>query len=78
MIFDKDVPIPSPGKKNHQTSFAQKKYHFEEMVTGDSIFFTGAATLGPEYQAAKMTGKRKGMKFTGRNVDGGLRIWRTE
>lgn len=78
MIIEKDVPIPEKGKSNAQSSFAQRKYPFDLMVKGDSVFYPGSSTLGPEYQAAKSTQRRSGGEFIGRNVDGGLRIWRTE
>lgn len=78
MIIEKNVPMPAPGKRTDKHPFAERKYTFNEMEVGDSAFFAGSSTLGAEYQSAKLLGKRHGKKFAGRNVEGGLRIWRTE
>ena len=54
------------------------KYPFSKMEVGDSVFVEGAVMCGKEYQAASKVGAYKGWKFSGRTVDGGLRIWRVE
>lgn len=52
-------------------------YPFAEMAIGDSEFFPDQNTWkGRAYDAAKKAGKRQGKKFEGRNVEGGVRIWR--
>lgn len=56
------------------------KYPFLKMAVGDSLFFEGEK-IGPEckpYIAASVFGRNNGMKFAGRTVDGGVRIWRVE
>jgi hypothetical protein len=69
MIVEKNVDIPTN---------ANKSYPFNKMEVGDSIFIAGEKTCrGKCYIAAKAYGKYHGIKFTGRSVDGGVRIWRT-
>jgi hypothetical protein len=56
------------------------KYPFGEMAVGDSLFFDGEK-IGPQckpYAAANAYAYKNGVKFAGRTVDGGVRIWRVE
>ena len=65
-----ETKIPMPATRS--------RYPFKEMKVGESVFFPNAATGGKEYIAANMIGRNHGKKFSGRAVDGGLRIWRVE
>ena len=51
-----------------------------KMEIGDSIFDKGAKSTSCKesklYASAQQAGIRNGMKFSGRKVDGGVRIWR--
>lgn len=73
VTIEKDVPIPPVQKHS-----GRSKYRFNEMQVGDSIFIKGADLNSSPYQLARAYGRRFGQKFTGRNVEGGLRIWRIE
>ncbi len=71
MKIEKDIPIPKGegrGRKPH--------YPFGCMEVGDSVFFEGKNTGSKEYVAANALGAYHGKKFSGRTVDGGLRVWR--
>ena len=73
-MIEKNVPIPTGFTGN-------KKYPFADMVVGDSVFFKGKSTYDAPATAARQhafKNKRAGVKFLCRNVDGGLRIWRTQ
>lgn len=65
---DSDVPMVK-GKE---------AYNFGRMAVGDSIFFEGANTTSKQMVAARIYGRYHGWKFSGRTIDGGLRIWRVE
>lgn len=55
------------------------KYPFTRMEVGESVFIAGETTKpGGAYTAAQVMGLSKGWKFTGRKVEGGIRIWRVE
>jgi hypothetical protein len=71
MIIEKALPIP--GRKH-----GSPKYPFLEMEVGDSIFFKGQNSESTAAFAARKWSQRHEQKFSCRNVDGGLRIWRTE
>lgn len=64
--------------KPRSSAGAPRKYPFADMGVGDSIFFHGEriGTSCKPYLAAQQIGLRAGMKFSGRTVDGGVRIWR--
>lgn len=51
------------------------KYPFKDMSAGDSVFFEGENTSSKAYFAAAACARNNNKKFTGRAVDGGLRIW---
>jgi len=70
MKIDKHVPIPNGAGRG------KKIYPYAEMEIGDSVFFEGKNTGSKECTAAHVYGGKYGKKFSGRTVDGGLRIWR--
>ena len=72
MKIEKNIEAPK------KTAGRPAKYPFADMDVGDSVFIHGGHINGKEYVAASQTGLRKGWKFSGRSVDGGLRIWRVE
>ena len=65
---DKGIEIPQPTGR-------QKRYPFRLMAVGDSFFSDSKASPMP---LASKFGKKHGVKFTSRRVDGGWRIWRIE
>jgi len=72
MKIEKEIEAP----KKHPNA----KYPFNAMDVGDSIFFEGEK-LSPwckPYVAAQSWGRKHGVKFQGRTVEGGMRIWRIE
>lgn len=71
-----DSLIPIPG--NIKNNFQRDNYNFGRMKVGDSMFFAGCNTKSKQIAAARLYGRYHGWKFTGRTVDGGLRIWRVE
>ena len=68
----KPVESGVPMEQNRET------YNFGRMAVGDSIFFNGANTTSKQMTAARIYGRYHGWKFSGRSIDGGLRIWRVE
>ena len=72
MKIEKNTPIPASSKGR------PRKYPFAEMQPGDSVFFDGEKVGSNPYVAAQMVGRKKNWKFSGRTIDGGLRIWRVE
>lgn len=72
MKIEKGVPIPEKGNKD-------SKYPFNEMEVGDSVIVA-------EYSIENMrkinsilyyyTSKNKGKKFTQRQEDKNIRVWR--
>lgn len=72
-MIEQNVPMPEVKREGRKT-----KYPFSKMEVGDSCFFPGATPKGKESHAAHSYGYYNGMKFSGRTMDGGLRIWRTE
>jgi len=67
--IEKGIPVPeTPGRG---------LYPFADMDVGDSFFVGGEVSARSKaVSAASWFGKRNGLKFSCRNVDGGLRIWR--
>lgn len=65
------IPIPRKASSGRRA-----KYPFADMKPGDSIFLPGkkvnalGSILTPH--------RRKGLKFTTRSVDGGVRVWRVK
>lgn len=74
MKIEKGVEIPVINKNGGRPAI----YPFKQMLPGDSVLFLGEKTGGKVYLAAMSHGKRHGQVFSGRSVDGGLRIWRIE
>ena len=77
MKIEKNIPIPD----RDMSGLGRKtKYPFLDMEVGDSIFDDSADKIGKSkaYPAANTWGKRRGIKFAARQVDGGVRIWRVE
>lgn len=71
MQIEKNIPMPL------QVRGAPRKYPFYDMDVGDSVFFPSvSSTASNEYRAAINAGRNHGMRFSARNIDGGLRIWR--
>jgi len=70
MEIETGVPVPRQRRIT--------KYPFGYMQVGESCFFPGQSTTDRAYRAAKTMGQRRGWVFTGRRVDGGIRIWRVE
>ena len=56
------------------------KYPFKELAVGDSFFVPDADGLSGRrmHSTAYNYGKRYGMKFVARRVEGGMRVWRQE
>ena len=54
------------------------KYPWREMEVGDSVLFKYDFVNGTtkEQMSSYAYGKQSGKKFSGRKVDGGMRIWR--
>ena len=74
MKIEKAIDMPSRGRGR------PNKYPFPEMNVGDSLFFEGeTSTLKCRpYIAAQLWGRLNNAKFSGRTVDGGVRIWRVK
>jgi len=75
MKIEKNIPM-----ERDQAGGAGRppKYPFANMEIGDSIFVEGAKIPCKEYIAAQQFASRHGWKFSGRRIDGGVRIWRIE
>lgn len=73
MKIEKNIPLPTSRTRGRPA-----KYPFKDMVVGDSVFFPGESTTPGNnvYVAAQMHARMNGKKFSGRTMDGGLRIWR--
>ena len=70
--IEKKLPIP---KANHTGA---KKYPWREMAVGDSFFVpTPVKTATMRGQASMWGIKLKG-RFTVRDVEGGVRVWRVK
>jgi hypothetical protein len=69
--IEKNIPIP--GIRGGALT---RKYPFNEMEVGDSIFVEKRKGLYNPGNAAGNYGKTHGMKFSVRKVEGGFRIWR--
>ena len=56
------------------------KYPFKDLAVGDSFFVPDADGLSGRrmHSTAYNYGKRYGMKFVARRVEGGMRVWRQE
>lgn len=56
------------------------KYPFRELAVGDSFFVPDEDIANNKrmHSTAYNYGKRYGMKFVARRVEGGMRVWRQE
>lgn len=72
MQIEKNIPIPEIEGRGRP-----REYPFYDMEVGDSVFFDGETLPCKQYVAAKIAGSKTGKTFSGRTVDGGVRIWRT-
>lgn len=75
MKIDKNVPMPKAK--------AKLKYPFNEMQVGDSFEVPCTEEERKSLQiklasSSGMYGRKHGAKFTTRQSDNGIRIWRTE
>ena len=68
--IEKNVPIPPPRA-------AHRKYNFDQMEVGDSIFVTGKSPNTVQ-TSARGFGERHKMRFTVRKLATGIRVWRIE
>ena len=67
--IEKGIPVPETRGRG--------LYPFADMGVGDSFFVGGEVSARSNALTAALNfGKRNGLKFSSRNVDGGLRIWR--
>lgn len=64
--IDKNVPIPKDSRGG------KLKYPFDKMAIGDSFFSLSKSARG----AATIYGRRHEMKFSSREENNGVRIWR--
>lgn len=72
MNIDKNIPMP--------VSRGPKTSVLLSMKVGDSIFANDGNTASSRFynSAKQISYRKKGMKFSGRNENGGVRIWRIE
>ena len=56
------------------------KYPFRDLAVGDSFFVPDGEVASSKrmHSTAYNYGKRYGMKFVARRVEGGVRVWRQE
>lgn len=81
MKIEKDIPIPKLHKARGKNAYKDvgghnRKYPFDEMEIGDSIFVEDQFANGLAGDAAHQYGRKHGVKFTGRSFREGVRIWR--
>lgn len=74
LTIDKNIPLP-----RHHLAGQRKKYPFDQMEIGDSLFVQAAAGEVQSVQTSLLGAalRHKPMKFATRQVPGGVRIWRT-
>lgn len=80
MQIEKGVPVPeSTNGKSGRTGIGRpRKYPFEDMEVGDSIFVEGQTMRGGAYKSARRYTQKTGVAFTAHLEKGGIRIWRAE
>lgn len=72
-IIEKDIPVP-PRKRGRKPG--SRKYPFAELGLGDS-FFVKAKKVMSVYSTVSRANKAHAPKrFTARNIEGGVRVWR--
>jgi hypothetical protein len=71
--IEKGIPFPT----GYNTRW--RRYPWPEMEVGDSVLVPGEGRTHTTRvsNAAKGYGKKHGMQFITRTVDGGARVWRT-
>lgn len=75
ITIDATVPIPEFAM---QRSSGIRKYPFQKMEVGDSIFFENMTHDSNAIHAAKRYFSRNNKKMIARKQDNGIRIWRVE
>lgn len=73
MIIESNIPAPKSQGRGRPPI-----YPFGDMDVGDSIFIESQHMGGSAYLAAMQHGRLHSKKFSGRSVEGGIRIWRVE
>ena len=68
--IDKDVPIPPRSRGG-----SKPKWPWKDLGVDDSFLMGGHK---PSATGATTAGKKYGMKFISRTVEGGVRVWRIE
>ena len=70
--IERGVPAPVSGRYS--------KYPFAGMQVGDSFFVPDGTSKKRSsiHSMCHQYGKKHGMKFQARRVDGGMRVWRVE
>lgn len=77
------IPMP-PAKRGRYSSRCPCKYPLRTMEVGESFFVPVSHPANLEkYQCAVIAaawkiGKKTGKRFTSRQVEGGVRVWRVE
>lgn len=69
MKVESNLPIPSANG-------GKTKYPIRTMKPGESFLAEGQKMGGGAYSSAWTHGRLTGKEFTGRTVEGGVRIWR--
>jgi hypothetical protein len=69
IAIEKNVPVP--------TESAKAKYPFRTMVVGDSFFVESDTKGRTVTKLLSATRNYPDRKFTARQVEGGVRVWRT-
>jgi hypothetical protein len=69
---DKGIPIPEPAQGQ------RSRYPWAELKVGDSFFAPKSTTASAASFRSGIAkhAKQRGMKFTARLVEGGVRVWR--
>jgi hypothetical protein len=70
--IEKDVPLP-PLRKSKAPG---ADWAFKYLEPGESVFYAGADHKSSCAGILRMHAHRTGKKFTARQQNGGLRIWR--
>ncbi len=80
--IEKGIELPSLSSKRgvERGRYGKSRdYPFKDMIIGDSFLIQEPEEIwGKARKAAALWGKRHDRKYTTRQVDGGLRVWRTE
>lgn len=78
MQIDKNVPPPVKRAAPITSAPRQRRYPFEQMAVGESVFYPDEPKGHQSNPAAyaRKYGQRSGKVFTAKVSDGGVRIWR--